>query len=94
MSIIQDLRYASRSLAKTPGFTAVAVATIALGIGGSTAIFSVVNGVLLRPLSFADAERLTMIRPTSGSRLSPGYFHDWRLESRAFDASVQLITYR
>ena len=83
--IIQDLRYASRTLTRTPGFTAVAVATIALGIGGSTAIFSVVDAVLLRPLSFPESQRLTMIRPTSGSRLSPGYLHDWRLESRAFD---------
>ncbi|MGH9147055.1 MAG: ABC transporter permease, partial [Vicinamibacterales bacterium] len=83
--IIQDLRYASRTLTRTPGFTAVAVATIALGIGGSTAIFSVVDAVLLRPLSFAEPQRLTMIRPTSGSRLSPGYLHDWRLESRTVD---------
>jgi putative ABC transport system permease protein len=79
----QDLHYALRILRHTPGFTAVAVATIALGIGGSTAIFSVVDSVLLRPLNFADSERLTMIRPTSGSRLSPAYFHDWRLESRS-----------
>jgi predicted permease len=85
IGIIQDLRYASRTLIRAPGFTAVAVATIALGIGGSTAIFSVVDAVLLRPLSFAEPQRLTMIRPTSGSRLSPGYLHDWRLESRAFD---------
>ncbi len=85
IGIIQDLRYASRTLIKSPGFTAVAVATIALGIGGSTAIFSVVDAVLLQPLSFAEPQRLTMIRPTSGSRLSPGYLHDWRLESRAFD---------
>ena len=85
MGIIQDLRYVSRALTRTPGFTAVAVATIALGIGGSTAIFSVVDAVLLQPLSFAEPQRLTMIRPTSGSRLSPGYLHDWRLESRAFE---------
>lgn len=80
----QDVTYALRMLRRTPGFTAVAVATLALGIGGSTAIFTVVDSVLLRPLSFAEPERLTMIWPTSHSRVSPGYLHDWRLESRAF----------
>src|SRR2546427_4756289 len=82
--LTQDVRYVLRLLRRTPGFTAVAVATLALGIGASTAIFTVVDSVLLRPLSFAEPQRLTMIRPTSGSRLSPGYLHDWRLESRAF----------
>jgi predicted permease len=80
----QDVGYAVRQLRRTPGFTGVAVATLALGIGASTAIFTVIDSVLLRPLSFAEPLRLTMIRPSSGSRLSPGYLHDWRLDSRAF----------
>ena len=63
-SLIQDLRFAMRGLRRTPGFTAVAALTIALGIGGSTAIFSVVNTVLLRPLPFGDGERLVRIQQT------------------------------
>ena len=57
----QDVGYALRLLRRTPGFSAIAIATLALGIGGSTAIFTVVDSVLLRPLRFMEPQRLTMI---------------------------------
>jgi predicted permease len=84
----QDLRYGFRTLRKNPGFTAVATLALALGIGANTAIFSVVNGVLLQPLAYPDADRLLKIYETSqkyglSSVAYPNYL-DWRKENRSF----------
>ncbi len=61
----QDLRYALRSLARAPGFTLVALVTLALGIGGTTAVFSIVDGVVLRPLPYSEPNRILRITRTT-----------------------------
>jgi putative ABC transport system permease protein len=86
----QDLRYGLRSLRRNPGFTAITVATLGLGIGATTVIFSFVNAVVLRPLSYRDSHRLAMVL-TEGqgsgpvSSVMPGDFLDWQAQSHAFE---------
>ena len=67
-ALVQNLRFASRQLRKAPGFTLTVVLTLALGIGATTAIFSLVEGVLLRPLPFKDADRLVLLGDHLGGR--------------------------
>src|ERR1700687_6165713 len=88
---MRDIRYGLRMLAKSPGGTLVAVVALAFGIGANSAIFSVVNAVLLRPLRYKDPDRLVVIWETKLSKgilrekVSPPDYRDWVEQSRAFD---------
>jgi predicted permease len=94
-TLIQDLKFGLRMLAKNPGFTAVAVITLALGIGANTALFSLVNGVLLKPLRYAEPDRLVAVYSRDAnfatSSISYPNFLDWVRDNRSFSS---LAAYR
>ena len=85
-SFLQDLRHSLRTFRQNPGFTITALAALALGIGASTAIFSVVNVVLLKPMPYPEPERLVlfMTTPGWGTVASPAKFNSWREQTRVF----------
>jgi len=90
--ILRDVRYGVRQLARTPGFAVVAILTLALGIGATSAMFSVINGVLLRPLPFPEPEALVRINeivPQYGRfSVAPATFFDWRAQNTSFERMV------
>jgi putative ABC transport system permease protein len=96
--LLQDLRYGIRMLARNPGFSVVAVLTLALGIGANTTMFTVVNGVLLKPLPYPEPDRLLMLWETqlAGNSLgtvAPANFYDWREQTHSFAKMAALDPY-
>jgi putative ABC transport system permease protein len=90
-TLIQDLRYGARILVKRPGFTVIAVFTLALGIGANTAIFSVINALILSPSSIAESERVAAIWRTAKDKRTEGYvsyleLQDWQTQNQSFEA--------
>src|SRR5882672_10610601 len=89
-TLFKDVRYGLRSLLKHPGFTAIVVVTLALGIGANTAIFSLVHAVLLHSLPFPESDRLVVVKSQNGKTsetlpsVSPADFFDWKRQSQSF----------
>ena len=97
-SVLNDLRQAGRSLRRAPGFATAAILTLAIGIGANTAIFSVVDHVIIRPLAYEDPERLyvvhevipTLTHITSGVPVSANHFVEWKRTTSSFESMALL----
>src|SRR2546421_13045953 len=94
-TLLKDIRYGVRGLVKRPGFTVVALVTLALGIGANTAIFSVVNAVLLRPLPYKDPQQLVWVWEVQAKQaqasFSPAEFLDYQAQNQSF---TEMAAYR
>ena len=94
--ILTDMRYALRQMLKAPGFTAVAVLTLAFGVGASSAVFSIVNAVMLRPLPYPHQDRLVRVLellPKLGRfAVAPANILDWRAQNTSFDGIAAVGT--
>jgi putative ABC transport system permease protein len=97
-NLIKDIRYGVRSFLKRPGFLVIAVSTLALGIGATTAMFTVVNSVLLRPLKFPEPERIVLfegVNPQQGikqSNMSMPDIADWQQQSQSFEQIAGFVS--
>src|SRR4030095_5891606 len=98
-TILQDLRYAVRALMRQPGFAAIVVITLAVGLGANAAVFGVVDALLLRPMPIPNIDRIVQIfaAKTSGTEMgderesvSPADFLDWRQSARSFEHVVAI----
>ncbi|HEX8187722.1 MAG TPA: ABC transporter permease, partial [Pyrinomonadaceae bacterium] len=91
MTLFQDLNFAARMLWKNPGFTAVAVLAVALGVGANTTIFSVVNALLLRPFAYETTQRVVMVwergvdQANNRNSVAPANYLDWRDQTKSFE---------
>src|SRR5918993_6070750 len=100
-TLLQDFRYGVRVLARRPWFTAVAVVTLALGIGANTAVFSLVSAVFVRPLNSREADGLVMVGESalaagfSRDSVAPANFADWKAQNRVFEdvVAARQVTY-
>src|SRR5208283_2157949 len=92
-SFWRDVRYGLRMLVKAPVFTGTVVLTLALGIGANTAIFSLVDGLLLHPLPYPDPDRIVGIEMTDGGRFSDAFFRDFQSQATAFEQLASYVSW-